>query len=424
MEDRKKLPIDFLPHRGYIMNNAYQISEDRETSTFQRASSQTASRTRRISAGGGRASGYQSVGLDARASYKGRQKGNIGSKEAFKSYSLTSALGLLSSVDGKPPLANRLKIIMTELSDAIKENLTLKKVEDDKFQRIVNEEKCAFLCMVAPYRAVRISPIEEIRALIGLHEEFAIETAIDEIKTMGNHNNKLIILLNSLGGGMHSSYKVARALRTSFDEIEVFVPHLAASGGTLIALASNKIVMGQMSQLSPLDPQTIYKGTRISTNNFRKAYDRLCKLFETTLPEEAPYPQKILAEKFDPFVTEQWNAQMNVAIAYIREILSLSKYTDEQSIRIANILVKGFESHDEVINYDVAKKVGINVARHTDNKRYRKIWGYMKYWLGRLLITESTTHIFEYATPKMQRTKPPGKGSPKAKGGGRRGKRG
>ena len=35
----------------------------------------------------------------------------------------------------------------------------------------------------------------------------------------------------------------------------MFIPHIAASKGTLIALVGNKIVMGEMAHLSPIDVQ-------------------------------------------------------------------------------------------------------------------------------------------------------------------------
>ncbi len=66
---------------------------------------------------------------------------------------------------------------------------------------------------------------------------------------------------------MQSSYKIAHALRKTFNKIIVFVRHIAASGGTLLALTGNKIVMGMMSQLSPLDPQAESEEGAISANS-------------------------------------------------------------------------------------------------------------------------------------------------------------
>ena len=44
-------------------------------------------------------------------------------------------------------------------------------------------------------------------------------------------------------------------LRSKFDFIETIVPVYAMSGGTLIALGSDRIVMGNQSQLGPIDAQ-------------------------------------------------------------------------------------------------------------------------------------------------------------------------
>ncbi len=128
-------------------------------------------------------------------------------------------------------------------------------------------------------------------------------------------------------------------MRTTFKEIEVYVPHIAASGGTLIALTGDKIVTGMMSQLSPLDPQIRYKGRAISALTFRHAYDRLCKTFEKKHKEEAPYPQQALADKLDPFVMEEWNASLQAMEDYANEILRLANYGEEKAWEIAHALV-------------------------------------------------------------------------------------
>jgi hypothetical protein len=191
-----------------------------------------------------------------------------------------------------PPIA--------EPPDEIRSRLNLEAEKDSELQKLADEEKAILLCVVAPYRTVRISPVDEVRAVIGLHEEFAVEAVLEEIVTKGVHSEKLLLLLNTPGGGLHSSFKVARALRDSFKYIEILIPHMAASGGTLISLIADKIIMGRMSQLSPVDPQLPYKGRRVSALFVRHAFNRLCKVFETKTRDEAPYPHQALAEKLDP----------------------------------------------------------------------------------------------------------------------------
>ncbi|MGQ9583288.1 MAG: SDH family Clp fold serine proteinase [Thermoplasmatota archaeon] len=46
-------------------------------------------------------------------------------------------------------------------------------------------------------------------------------------------------------------------LRAKFNDIRVIIPHAAMSATTMLACASNKIVMGKHSFLGPKDPQLI-----------------------------------------------------------------------------------------------------------------------------------------------------------------------
>jgi ClpP class serine protease len=49
--------------------------------------------------------------------------------------------------------------------------------------------------------------------------------------------------------------QIARALRAHPGRVTVFVPHFAMSGGTLVALGADEIVMSEHAMLGPIDPQ-------------------------------------------------------------------------------------------------------------------------------------------------------------------------
>ena len=49
--------------------------------------------------------------------------------------------------------------------------------------------------------------------------------------------------------------QIARAVEAHPAKVTVFVPVYAMSGGTLIALAADEIVLGEFSVLGPIDPQ-------------------------------------------------------------------------------------------------------------------------------------------------------------------------
>src|SRR3979409_2377619 len=65
----------------------------------------------------------------------------------------------------------------------------------------------------------------------------------------------LDIVLHTPGGLVVAALQIARAIRGHKSKVTVFVPHYAMSGGTLIALAADEIVMCPHSVPGPIDPQ-------------------------------------------------------------------------------------------------------------------------------------------------------------------------
>src|SRR5437868_6255907 len=63
------------------------------------------------------------------------------------------------------------------------------------------------------------------------------------------------LVLHTPGGLVLAAEQIAQALAEHKGKVTVFVPHYAMSGGTLIALAADAIVMDPNAVLGPVDPQ-------------------------------------------------------------------------------------------------------------------------------------------------------------------------
>jgi len=63
------------------------------------------------------------------------------------------------------------------------------------------------------------------------------------------------VILHTPGGLVLAAEQIARALRDHPGRVTMFVPHYAMSGGTLVALAADEIVMDPHAVLGPVDPQ-------------------------------------------------------------------------------------------------------------------------------------------------------------------------
>lgn len=270
--------------------------------------------------------------------------------------------------------------------------------EDAVIKNFANERKVAMLAIIAPYAPLKISPARAVSAELGPFEEFAIESFVMKAKEVGKLNS-LYLLLHSPGGGVESAYAIAKTLRKNFIEIISFIPQVAASGATLIAISSNKIVMGEIGRLSPIDIQILSKGERRSALALLRGFSKLDEMFKTTSREDIPYVYEHLIESVDLTTFEEWNGILSGMEEYAIEFLKMAGYDSKKSTEVASNLVYGFSSHDEVIDFERATELGLNVEWYEEHKEE---WAIIRRWFAKYLLEESGFHHMRYVLPEEQ----------------------
>ncbi len=151
------------------------------------------------------------------------------------------------------------------------------------------------------------------------------------------------IILHTPGGLVLAALQIAKALKRHKAKTTAFVPHYAMSGGTLIALAADEIVMDEHAVLGPVDPQLgQYPAASIARVLKEKPVE---KIDDQTL---------ILAD-----VSEKALKQMK---EQLRELLS-GKYPKEKIEELAEVLSQGRWTHDYPITFEEAKKLGLPVRK-------------------------------------------------------------
>jgi ClpP class serine protease len=151
----------------------------------------------------------------------------------------------------------------------------------------------------------------------------------------------LDIVLHTPGGLVLAALQIARAIRRHPGKVTVFVPHYAMSGGTLIALAANEIVMSEDAVLGPVDPQLgQYPGASILKAVAKKP---VAEVDDNTL---------ILADQAEKAI-----AQLRESA---RELLN-GKFPDGKAEELARLLSEGTWTHDHPITYETAKSFGLPV---------------------------------------------------------------
>jgi Serine dehydrogenase proteinase len=84
----------------------------------------------------------------------------------------------------------------------------------------------------------------------------------------------LTLVLHTPGGVPNAAETIVEYLRAKFDSLEVIVPTLAMSAGTMISLAADCVVMGRQSQLGPIDTQLNMGGRTMSARGVVEQFKR------------------------------------------------------------------------------------------------------------------------------------------------------
>lgn len=258
-----------------------------------------------------------------------------------------------------------------------------------------SEPNQAALAMIAPYEPEQISPTRSRFAEISFSEELKMENAIK--KLISKDVEEIHFMINSLGGGVSSSFKIAQCLINNFDYIKVYIPHYAVSGGTLISLVGDKIIMGGMSNISPIDPQTVRDGKRNSVNSLPRILRRLEDFFSDTAARDAPYPWKALADKIDPVELQEHIDSSSMMINHARNILCEHEDISEEDMEvIIRKLTSGYPTHQYAITFSEAKDIfGDRLENGEDNP----MMDVMKRWLEKYIAKASSDHHILYIPP-------------------------
>ena len=101
----------------------------------------------------------------------------------------------------------------------------------------------------------------------------------------------------------------------------------------------------------------------------------------------------MLAEKFDAAQLDSAYSALQLMKKYVSEILCESGYKKEKIDDISEKLVEGFKTHQDVINLDAAKTLGLNAVDYTE---YPEMWEISRQWLGVYLLKSADKHVIRY----------------------------
>jgi ClpP class serine protease len=215
--------------------------------------------------------------------------------------------------------------------------------------KMLEAARVRLLRMIETKRGSRVIAMihrEETLALLGfplaryidIHDSEQVLRAIK----LTDPNVPIDLILHTPGGLVLATEQIAMALCRHPGKVTVFVPHYAMSGGTLLALAADEIMMDENAVLGPVDPQL----GQWPANSILKAVE-----------------QKSVNEVDDETLIMADIARK--AVGQIRSliitILSHGQMPREKAENLADMLSSGIWTHDYPIGVAEAKEMGLPV---------------------------------------------------------------
>jgi ClpP class serine protease len=218
-------------------------------------------------------------------------------------------------------------VIKQRLLEASRKRL-ITQIERERKSRVIllvhRQETMSFLGFPV-FRYIDINDSEEVIRAIHLTDP---EIPLD-------------LVLHTPGGLVLAATQIARAIFKHSGKVTVFVPHYAMSGGTLIALVADEIVMCEHAVLGPVDPQL---GEYPAASIVKAAHQKpIAEVDDKTL---------ILADQAEKALFQMEHE--------VTELLS-DKYPAEKASEVAKLLASGTWTHDYPITCERAREIGLRV---------------------------------------------------------------
>lgn len=158
------------------------------------------------------------------------------------------------------------------------------------------------------------------------------------------------LILHTPGGLVLAADQIAHAIKSHPAKVTVFIPHYAMSGGTMIGLAADELVMDPNAVLGPVDPQI---GRYPAVSLLRVIEDKnINKIEDETL---------ILADIARKAIFQVKGKMFR---------LLKDRLGDEKAKELADLLTEGHWTHDYPIGCQELEKLGLDVCSRMPSEIY------------------------------------------------------
>jgi hypothetical protein len=196
-----------------------------------------------------------------------------------------------------------------------------------------------------------------------------------------NWSSGLTVILHTPGGATMAVQTLVSYIRSKFDDVEVIVPAYAMSAGTMLALASNRVVMGHQSQLGPIDPQVSVNGSQHSARAIVAQFEEARREILGDTTKGTP-PNPLAAHVWAPvigslgpsllqYAQDQLDFSESMVAGWLETYMkSGASDPHAEAVQVAQFFndASNHKSHDKRIGIAEAAEAGVVVEKLEDNQ--------------------------------------------------------
>lgn len=212
---------------------------------------------------------------------------------------------------------------------------------------------------------------------------------------------RLDLIIESPGGEPNIAEKLATMFREFCSSFRVIVLNSAKSAATMVAISSDKILMGYLSEIGPIDPQIrlISPQGQVTFVPAQSIIDSLPLLDNAIKSGIDPRVAIALIQKIDPSIVDVANKAMLFSKVFAKEWLGkyMFKHNQQKAQEIADALSdnRRWLSHGKRIGFGEAQQLGLNVELiDRGSELWKVLWEYYSRALIHLNNT-GTIKLFE-----------------------------
>jgi hypothetical protein len=192
---------------------------------------------------------------------------------------------------------------------------------------------------------------------------------LEDILRRTDIRNGLTLLLDTPGGDAISAERIVRICNVySRNNFEVFIARRAKSAGTIVALGSRKIWMGETSALGRIDPQIVVREkdgppSMFPAHIILTSYEDLVSKVENSACKDA-YLQQLGSYDINQIeaVRRQFKMAEDIAVKCLKQGMMKNLSEDEIKGRVAPFVTPSVtKAHSRDIFVEEARAVGLNI---------------------------------------------------------------